>query len=48
MKLLAVLCCLVAAAVALPYPDVDFLYNDIVEVVNMQQSSWKVTGFALK
>ncbi|VDI19073.1 cathepsin B-like [Mytilus galloprovincialis] len=41
MKLLAVLCVLVVSAWASPLTEENFLYNDIVDAVNMQQTSWK-------
>jgi len=41
MKLLAVLCVLVVSAWAVPLTEENFLYNDIVDAVNMQQTSWK-------
>ena len=44
MKLLAVLCVLVVTTWAVPFES-NYLYNDIVEAVNMQQSSWKVGSF---
>ena len=41
MKLLAVLCVLVVTTWAVPLSESNYLYNDILEAVNMQQSSWK-------
>jgi uncharacterized lipoprotein YmbA len=45
MKLLAVLCVLVVTTWAVPLSESNYLYNDILEAVNMQQSSWKVGSF---
>lgn len=41
MKLLAILCVLVVSTWAVPLSESNLLYNDIVEVVNTQQTSWK-------